>query len=109
MGHGYCEGSWENKGDTYVLTSFDQYRNPKEFTVASNSITNNKKQTRSKESKYELDLSAVGQNVQVKFPDTSNVYFDKVIFRLKASTLVRFDEKGNMTDSKFTKPLTSNF
>lgn len=103
MEHGYCEGRWEKKGDAYVLTSFEQYKHQKEYTVTRGSIASNKRRVTGKGKEYVLDLSALEQNVEIKIPDTANIYFDKVSFLLKENTLLRLDETGRQTIAKFIK------
>lgn len=109
MGHSYSEGRWTNSGDTYILTSFAKYKKqpePKIEAIAKPIKNRIEELAKPEDSSGEVtnfpkfvmpDIS-----YKVSFSDTSNIYFDKAIFRLLKDTLYRLDKSGLTTEAKFT-------
>lgn len=109
MGHGYSEGLWINSGETYILTSFAKYNGQSESKIETIVSPTKSKNRRIKSNPTdstslvinipEFTLPEVTYNVN--WPDTSNVYYDKVIFRLVNDTLYRLGKSGITTEAKF--------
>lgn len=109
IGHGYTEGTWTSSGDTYILTSFAKYKQQqktKAETIMQPIIT---KGSKIKANPYDSTdvLIMIPEDEQsdlsykVSFSDTSNIYYDKVLFRFLNNVLYRLDSLGITQEAKF--------
>lgn len=109
MGHGYTEGTWTSSGDTYILTSLAKYKQQQEVKVETivQPIKTKKREIKANANDStgffimlpEYTQSDISYNVS--FSDTSNIYYDKVLFRFLNNALYRLDSVGISQEAKF--------
>lgn len=106
MGHGYSEGSWTIENGDLILSSFDKFREhiePISTSIQSPPITDKIVSVKKRKGKYEFTInpSVYNTTVSVKWPDTSNVFFDHVSYKLLGDTLYQLDLQGVSSETKF--------
>lgn len=109
MGHGYTEGTWTSSGDTYILTSLAKYKQQQEVKVETivQPIKTKKREIKANANDstgFFIMLPEYTQSdisYKVSFSDTSNIYYDKVLFRFLNNALYRLDSVGISQEAKF--------
>jgi len=109
MGHGYTEGTWTSSGDTYILTSLAKYKQQQEVKVEPivQPIKTKKREIKANANDstgFFIMLPEYTQSdisYKVSFSDTSNIYYDKVLFRFLNNALYRLDSLGITKEAKF--------
>ncbi len=113
-GHGYSEGSWTMEDGELILTSFDKFKKQIEpISISVQTTPPNPKTIMRKTSRgqYELKLADwIGnRTVSIKWPDTSNVYFDRLSHKLRGDTLYQLDQPHIFTGTKFHRVKNNGF
>ncbi len=108
MGHGYSEGSWSIENGDLILSSFDKFKEPIEpISTSIQSPPNPDKivtiKTRKGKCEFIINPSIYNTTGSLKWPDTLNVFLDRVSYRLLDDTLYKLDLQGNISDAKFHK------
>jgi hypothetical protein len=113
-GQGYSEGNWKLYGDILVLTSFDKYKEVQQSVVTVietkpiQAPYKKKKKGGQKTLYFDTSLDHIYSSLHTstfsfKYPDTSNIYFDQIIYRLRGDTLYQIDKEGLYTSEKSYK------
>jgi hypothetical protein len=92
-GHSFTKGHWINNEETFFLTSLEEYRDP---TPPSANVITFDSLKKENLSLLTFDSSFMKRTKPSSFnpSDTTDIYFENVVYKLEGDTLYRIDKTG---------------